>query len=122
MVRWILAVVLVLAMAPAAMAGTEQPLMAQDDYAFLPDYLPYVVVDVLRNDGGPARAERLVVDRLLQVTHGYAFILRDGQVLFWWAPGMHGGGMVQYLVRDGRGREAKATVWIECCALEGSER
>ena len=101
---------------PLANAGQPGSWMARDDYAFLPDYLPYVVVDVLRNDGGAARDERLVVDRLTQVVHGYAFILRDGRVLFWWAPGAHSGGLVEYVARDGAGREGKANVLIECCA------
>lgn len=112
------AVVVLMAAAPGVLAGPGQPgsWMARDDYAFLPDYLPYVVVDVLRNDGGPARDERLAVDRLTQVVNGYAFILRDGRVLFWWLPGYSGGGLVEYVARDGAGREGKASLLIECCA------
>lgn len=114
----VLLVLLLAGMGPAMPAGASPDAgwMAQDDYAFLPDYLPYVVVDVLRNDGGPARDERLVVDRLTLVVNGYAFILRDGRVLFWWAPGSGSGGVVGYVARDGSGRESKAELFIECCA------
>ena len=96
--------------------GPNRPPLTGADYAFLPDYLPYVVVDVLANDVDPD-GDALEVTEILGVTNGYAFVLKDDRVLFWWkdATQPHDG-WIGYLVDDGRGGLAKGEVWVECCA------
>lgn len=113
MMRWML-VVLAAAVLMGA-AGPNQPPRAETDYAFLPDYLPYVTVNVLRNDYDPD-GDPLEVVNVLLAEGGYAFVLKDDRVLFWWEDGVTSGGRVLYVIEDVHGAQAKSEIVIECCA------
>lgn len=117
MMRWMLAVVAAAVLAGAA--GPNQAPRAETDYAFLPDYLPYVTINVLRNDYDPD-GDALEVDSILLVEGGYAFVLKNNRVLFWWQPGVSSGRLA-YVIEDEHGAQAKAEVFIDCCAQIGPE-